>query len=105
MSISKLRDGLTQRPNLQMVFKFLVNRMKIEDFRKYGPIWPFGRCRPFWSTEFYELSMRDRRRVSDHNRRKFKNDLLSGLGWRRAHRQPNKQAVIDWYLRNRQLDL
>ena len=71
MSISKLRDGLTQRPNLQMVFKFLVNRMKIEDFRKYGPIWPFGRCRPFWSTEFYELSMRDRRRVSDHNRRKF----------------------------------
>ena len=40
---SKLIDAWVQRPQMQMVFKFQVNWMKIEDFRKFMPnlsFWP-----------------------------------------------------------------
>ena len=41
MLISKIIGGWIQQPDVQMVFKFHVNQMKIEDFRiiwfKFGP--------------------------------------------------------------------
>ena len=51
----KLIGGWVQRPNLQVVFKFQVNQMKIEDFRKFVPIWPISRCRPFGRPNFTKL--------------------------------------------------
>ena len=46
MFTSKLIGGWIRWPVLQMLFKFQVNRMKIEDFRKFCPNWPFGQS---WS--------------------------------------------------------
>ena len=43
----KLNGSWIQRPDLKMLFKFLVNRMKIEDFIKIPPNWPFGLFWPF----------------------------------------------------------
>ena len=78
--------------------------MKFEDFRKFGPDWPFGLWRPFRSTQFYETSMGDRRRVGDINLWKFQNDQLSGLGWRRADRQTNKQRKSNKETRRRRAE-
>ena len=44
MFISELVGGWIQWPDVQMFFKFKVNRIKIE---KFGQCWPFGLCRPF----------------------------------------------------------
>ena len=74
------------------VFKFQVNRMKFEDFRKFGSNWPIGLRRPFWSTKFFETSTRDHRIVVDIYLRKFWNDRLSGLYWRRVDRQTDRQT-------------
>ena len=51
----KVIGGWIKWPNLQVLVKFQVNRMKFEDFRKLGSNWPIGLCRPFQSTESYEF--------------------------------------------------
>ena len=77
-----------------MVFKFQVNRMKFEDCRKFGLNWPIGLYRPFRSTEFYKTSMPDRRSIGDVNLRKFQNDWLSGLCWRRADGETKNEKSL-----------
>ena len=89
---SKVISGWIQWPDMQILFKFQVNRMKFEDFRKFGSNWPIGLCRPFWSTKFYETSMRDCCRIGDINLWKFQNDRLSGLAWRQADAHAHAHA-------------
>ena len=102
MLTSKVIGAWIHWPHIQILFKFQVIQMKFEDFRKIGSNWPIGLWRPFWSTEFYETSMRDRRRVGDINLWKFQNDWLCGLGWRWVDRQTNQQtnekSLIEWQL-------
>jgi len=67
MITSKVIGGWIHLPDVQFLFKFQVNRMKFEDFGKFGSNWPIGLCRPFLLTEFYETSMQDRHRVGNVN--------------------------------------